>query len=124
MYTLIIIFYVSILAMLTMVLLKRRETKTGKQSLVSRLGKGTDHVFHFIFSAGRKGVSYLNRKTFMAIMHWIAYHTLYSIRKVYVELKHRALADPYGKKLIDAVRGRGEIRDHGASFYLRRISDK
>ncbi len=66
----------------------------------------------------------LNRKTFIALAQYITFHILYRIRKVYVELKHRALMNPHGKRMIDAIRGRGEINKHGASFYLRRISDR
>ncbi len=124
MYTLITIFYASLLAIILMVLLKRREVRSGHPSLVSRLGRGSDHFFHAIFSAVGKAFSYLNKHTFVALGHWVAFHVLVHIRKVYVEIKSRAIANPHGKKILDAVRGRGEIRDHGASFYLRRISDK
>ena len=108
--------------MVGMIVLKRYEVKTNKPSLVSRLGKGTDHVFHAIFGGVSQGISYINRHTFIAIAHWMAFHVLLRTRKVYVEVKHKALANPHGKKVIDAVRGRGEVKKHGASFYLRRIS--
>ena len=125
MYTLIILFYVSLLGIALMFLLKRREVRTGSPSLLSRLGRGTDHAFSVVFATVRRGFSYLNRRTFVALAHWIAYHLLFRVRKVYVELKHTFISHPQGKKLIDAVRGRGAISDHGASFYLRRIaSDK
>jgi len=41
---------------------------------------------------------------------------------VYVELKHLFMQNPHGKRMIDAVRGRGEVKHHGASFYLKMIS--
>jgi hypothetical protein len=107
-----------------MLVLKRREVNVGHQSVVSRLGSGTDHVFHSMFANVKNGLSYINKKTFLLLAHWLAFHVLLRIRNVYVEIKHLALQNPYGKKLIDAVRGRGEIKNHGASFYLRRISDK
>jgi preprotein translocase subunit SecG len=122
MYTVITIFYVSILAMVTMVWLKRRESKLGSPSVISRLGKGTDQTFHVTYESLRTGASYMNRKTFIAIAHWIAYHVLVRVRRIYVEAKHNALSNPHGKRLIDAVRGRGEVHHHGASFFLRRIS--
>ncbi len=122
MYTLITIFYASLLAMTAMILLKRREVRTGKPSVVSRIGADTDHLFQAVFSLGSKAFSYLNKHTFIAIGHWIAFHILKHIRSVYVDLKHRFISNPQGKKLIDAVRGRGEVSDHGASFYLRRIA--
>ncbi len=122
MYTLITIFYASFLAMIAMILLKRREIATGKPSLVSRFGAGTDHVFQALFASVSRGFSYFNRHTFAALAHIAAFHALKRIRGVYVEIKHRFISNPQGKKLIDAVRGRGEIVDHGASFYLRKIA--
>jgi hypothetical protein len=122
MYTLISLFYVALIGMLGMVVLKRHEAKTGKATIVSRLGRGTDHVFHAIFDSVGRVISYINRHTFIALTQWAAFHILIRVRKVYVELKHMTLSNPHGKKVIDAVRGRGEVKDHGASFYLRRIS--
>lgn len=107
--------------MVAMLLLKRHEVNTGKQSLVSRIGSDTDHVFHAIFFQVKKGWSYVNKHTLVAIANWVAYHVLVRVRNVYVEIKSRTLANPHGKRLIDAVRGRGEVRNHSASFYLRRI---
>lgn len=124
MYTLVILFYVAFIGIVIMVLLKRREVKTGLPSIVSRLGKGSDQFFHTTWNVARKGVSYFNRHTFIMIAQWLAYHVLLRTRNVYVEVKHRALSNPHGKKVIDAVRGKGEVKDHGASFYLRRISKK
>lgn len=124
MYATIIIFYAAVLGIVTMVVLKRQEIKSGKASLVSRLGRGSDHLFHSVFDAVRRAVSYVNKKTFIVITQWLAFHVLYHIRKVYVDLKHRALSNPHSKKVIDAVRGRGRITPHSASFYLRRISGK
>ncbi|MEN9912745.1 MAG: hypothetical protein RLY66_153 [Candidatus Parcubacteria bacterium] len=124
MYTLISIFYVSLIGIILMLLLKRREVKTGHPSLISRLGRGTDTFFQVIFSATRKFVSYINRHTFIALGHWIAFHILVHVRKIYVEIKSWFLANPHGKHIMDAIRGRGEIKKEGASFYLRRISDK
>ncbi len=124
MYTLIAIFYVSIVAIAGMILNKRYEVKTGKPTLVSAIGRGSDHIFAAAFVQVRKLVSYMNRKTFVALAQWVAFHLLLRTRKVYVEVKHRFISTPHGKKLIDAVRGRGEVNHHGASFYLRRISQK
>ena len=124
MYTLIIIFYVSLAGMVGMVLLKRREVKTGMPNIVSRAGSNVDHIFHAIFAAVRRGLSHINRGTFIRFVHWIAVHVLKLVRSVYVNAKDKALAHPHGRKLLNAVRGRGEVKDHGASFYLRKISDK
>ena len=124
MYTYITLFYISFLGIITMIWLKRYEIRTGRQTVASRFGNSIDQSLRSIFDAIRRSISYFNKKTFIAIIQIMAYHILLHIRQVYVEIKHRALLNPHGKKVIDAVRGRGEIRDHGASFYLRRISNK
>ncbi len=124
MYTTIGIFYFSLIVILLMIVLKRREVKSGHPSVLSRLGRGSDQFFHRIFNAVGTALSYINKHTFVALGHWVAFHILVHIRNVYVEIKASFLATPQGKKMLDAVRGRGEIKDHGASFYLRRISEK
>ena len=124
MYTTISIFYVSLIGIVTLILLKRREVLTGKQSLVSKLGEGSDHIFSAFFRGVRRGISYINRHTFIALAQWVAFHVLVRVRKVYVEIKHQALKNTHSKKVIDMVRGKGEIKKHGASFYLRRISSE
>lgn len=122
MYTLISIFYISFIGMAFMIFMKRREIVDGKQSIVSRVGAGSDQVLQNIFVSIKRALSYINKHTFIAIAHWVAFHVLVRVRKVYVEIKDRSLSNPHGKRLIDAVRGRGEVTNHGASFYLRRIS--
>jgi hypothetical protein len=107
-----------------MILLKRHEVKSGRPTIISRLGRGSDHIFHAVFDTVGNAWSYFNKHTFVALAHWIAFHILFRTRKVYVEVKSRAIANPQGKKMLDAVRGRGEVKNHGASFYLRRISEK
>ena len=108
--------------MAAMVLLKRHEVKTGFPSIVSKVGAGSDHVFQAVYSTIRHGLSYLNRRTFIAVLQWLAFHVLKLFRTLYVEVKHRFISTTHGKKLIDAVRGRGELSDHGASFFLRHIA--
>lgn len=122
MYILISLFYASLLGIVGMILYKRHEVKTGHPTILSRLGRGSDHVFHAIFSGAGMGVSYINKHTFIALAQWIAFHVLLRIRTVYIELKQKALDNPHSRKVIDMVRGKGEVSDHGASFYLRRIS--
>ncbi len=124
MYPLIITFYLSFIGIIVMVLMKRHEVKSGKVTVVSRLGQGSDQFFHRIFSLVKEGASYVNKHSFIAIAQGAAFHVLLPIRKIYVELKHRALSNPHSRKVVDAVRGRGEITPHSASFYLRRIGDK
>lgn len=122
MYTLISIFYVSLIGIVLMLLLKRKEAMTGHPSLVSRFGQRTDHIFSAVFSAVRRGLSYINKHTFIALAQWLAFHILVHVRRVYVEIKHWALNYSHSRKVIDMVRGKGEVKKHGASFYLRRIS--
>jgi hypothetical protein len=124
MYTFIAIFYISIVGIFVMIVLKRKEIKSGKPNLVSRIGKGTDHICSSIIASVHRSISYFNRHTFVALANWIAYHILFRVRNIYVNIKDRFISNPHGKKLIDAVRGRGEVKSHGASFYLRRISEK
>ena len=122
MYTTITIFYVSLIGIVVLILLKRREVLTGQQSFVSRVGEGSDHIFAAFFRGIRQGISYINKHTFIALAQWIAFHVLVHVRKVYVEIKHLWLQNTHTKKVLDMVRGKGEIKKHGASFYLRRIS--
>lgn len=124
MYTLITIFYVSFAGIVGLILAKRHEVETGKPSIVSKIGAGSDHIFHNIFASVRQAVSYVNRHTFIAIAQWISFHILVRVRKVYIEVKHRSLHNPHTKKVVDAVRGKGEVKKHGVSFYLRKIGDK
>lgn len=123
MYTFIIIFYVSLLAIITMIVLKRREIVALKNNPISKLSSQADPFFDKQYSHIRKFISYINRNTFIAITQWIVYHVLLHIRKVYVEIKHQALQNPHTRNMIYAVRGKGEVKKHGASFYLRRIGE-
>ncbi|OHA24292.1 MAG: hypothetical protein A3B11_02325 [Candidatus Taylorbacteria bacterium RIFCSPLOWO2_01_FULL_44_26] len=122
--TIIILFYISLLGMIYMIFLKSGEMNSGRRNILSRLGSGADHIFQSAFQSVGQGISYINKHTFIALAHWLAYHVLVRVRNVYVEIKHYVLANPHGKRLIDAVRGRGEIRNHSASFYLRRIGKR
>ncbi len=124
MYITIGIFYGSLLAMILMITLKGREVRTGHPSLTSRMFAWSDHFFSAIFSSVREGISYINKHTFIGLAQWIAYHILRHIRTWYIEIKHRSLENPHSRKVIDAVRGRGEVRKHGASIYLKRISNE
>lgn len=124
MYTFIVIFYISLLAIIMMVVLKKREFVAGKTSLFSKIGVRSDKFFEESFVSIGKLISYINKHTFIAIAQWIVYHILLRIRKVYVEIKHQALLNPHMRNMIYAVRGKGEVKKHGASFYLRRIGEK
>lgn len=122
MYTIITIFYISIVGIIVMILLKRREVLSGRRSFISKLGEGSDHIFSALFGSVRKFISYINKHTFIALAQWIAFHILVHIRKVYVEIKHLWIKNTHTKKVLDMVRGKGEVNNNGASFYLRRIA--
>jgi len=121
MYILISIFYISLVGIIAMILFKRHELK--KDNL-SNDNSAIEHALSKLFKRIQYSIKLINRKTFVALIQYITFHILYRIRKIYVEIKHRTLLNPHGKKMIDAVRGRGEVKNHGASFYLRRISDR
>lgn len=121
MYLLIITFYISLIGIIAMILIKRGEIKKGKSFLAeSSIEKRLVKIYTEIV----KFFKMFNKHTFIALSQYITFHLLFRIRKVYVEMKHRVLLNPHGKRMIDAVRGRGEVKNHGASFYLRRISGK
>jgi hypothetical protein len=124
MYALIAIFYVSFACIAAMLWSKQVEMRTGRQSLVSRLGDDADHVLHRINDDARSVVSYFNKHTFIAFLQWIAAHILSWFRNLYIKLYHMAHRHPHSKKVIDMVRGQGEVNQNGgASFFLKKISD-
>jgi hypothetical protein len=123
MYILISIFYISLIGIITMIVLKRKELNSNI-SPSSDLAIKIERSLVSVYSNIKRGMGYCNKKTMIALAQYITFHVLFHIRKVYVELKHRTLLNPHGRRMIDAVRGRGEVKNHGASFYLRRISER
>ena len=124
MIALIIIFYLAFISIILMLWTKSRELSTGRQSLVSRLGDETDHIFHKMHDDIRTAVSYFNKHTFIAFLQWVAAHILSWFRTLYIKLFHLAHRHPHSKKVIDMVRGKGEVSGQGgASFFLKKISD-
>lgn len=121
MFILISTFYISLAGIISMILLKRRELKKDNPSSDN---SAIEHALSKFFKRIQYSLKLINRKTFVALIQFITFHILFRIRKIYVEIKHRTLLNPHGKRMIDAVRGRGEVKNHGASFYLRRISDR
>ena len=124
MYILISIFYISLLGIISMILIKRAEMKNGDLSIADKLESSVEVVLGKIYTKVSDYYKMLNRRTFIALAQFLTFHILLRIRNVYVELKHQTLQNPHGKRMIDAIRGRGEVKNHGASFYLRRISDR
>ncbi len=124
MYILISIFYISLIGIIAMIFIKRAEMKNGELSLADKIESSVEVALSNIYA---KIVAYsklLNRQTFVALVQFLTFHVLLRIRNIYVNIKHRTLQNPHGKRMIDAVRGRGEVKNHGASFYLRRISGR
>ncbi len=123
MYTTISLFYVSLLAMIIMVALKHREAATGHPTIISRMFAKSDNFFTSVFHSIKEGLSYINRHTFISLAQWVAYHILRHVRMWYIEIRHHAHRNPHTKKVVDMVRGKGEVKKHGASIYLKRISN-
>lgn len=121
MITFIVIFYISLIAIALMIYMKHVEISAGKQSLIAKIGSDIDHIFEKFEYIIRDLKKKINRRSMIVILQWIGFYLLYPLRKIYVEMKHRALNNPHSKKVIDAVRGKGEIRKVGVSAYLRRI---
>jgi hypothetical protein len=119
----IISFYISILAIFGMIGFKAIEVRSGKKSWISRIADSTNHIFHNMFDTVKKLTSYINKKSAIALIQWIAYHILSWARETYIWAYKKAHAHGPSKKVIDMVRGRGEIsKNGGASFYLKSIS--
>src|SRR3989344_1500721 len=95
MMTIIILFYISLLGMIYMIFLKSGEMNSGRRNILSRLGSGADHIFQSAFQSVGQGISYINKHTFIALAHWLAYHVLVRVRNVYVEIKHYVLPDGF-----------------------------
>lgn len=116
-------FYISILAIIGMISFKGLELRSGKKSWISRLSENTNHIVQDYYYKTRKFISYINRKSAVAFLQWIAYHILTWARNAYIWAYHKARAHAPSKKVIDMVRGRGEVnRNGGSSFYLKSIS--
>jgi hypothetical protein len=124
MITLITVFYLSFALIVLMLWAKSRELATGRVSALSRLASGGDRFFHGIHDRVSEAVSYFNRHTFIAFLQWVAAGILSWLRNLYIKLFHLARRHPHSKKVIDMVRGQGEVSAQGgASFFLKKISD-
>jgi hypothetical protein len=124
MYILISIFYISLMGIIAMILLKKAEMKNGDDYFTNKIESTVELALSKAYSKIIYAFRLVNRRTFIALAQYITYHLLFRIRKIYVEIKYRTLQNPHGKRMIDAIRGRGEVKNHGASFYLRRISGR
>jgi len=118
-------FYISFVGILGMLGFKALELRSGKKSWISRIADMTNHIVHDYFDKIKKFISYFNRKSALALIQWIAYHILSWAREVYIWAYKKAHAHGPSKRVIDMVRGKGEVNTNGgASFYLKQISEE
>jgi hypothetical protein len=123
--TFILSFYLSFVGILGMLGFKALELRSGKKSWISRLADLTNHIVHDYFDRIKTFISYFNRKSALALVQWIAYHILSWARSLYIWAYKKAHAHGPSKKVIDMVRGKGEVNTNGgASFYLKKISEE
>lgn len=118
-------FYISLAGIFGMLGLKISEIRSGKKTWISRVAEKTDVFVWKSYLAIKKALSYINKKSAVALMQWIAYHILSWLRNAYIWAHRKAHAHPPSKRVIDMVRGRGEIRKNGGvSFFLKSISSE
>jgi hypothetical protein len=105
--------------------LKVAEIRSNKKTLISKIAEKTDDTVWKYYINTKKILSYINRKSAIALIQWIAYYILSWARRAYIWAHRKAHAHPPSKKVIDMVRGRGEIKKNGGvSFFLKSISSE
>lgn len=120
-----ITYFTSLIGIVAMIGLKYYEVRTQKRSILSRFVEKTDYRIQYAYRKIRLFISYFNRKSAVALVQWIAYHVLSWARRGYIWLHRKAHAHPPSKKVIDMVRGKGDVGNiGGASFYLKKISEE
>ncbi len=108
-----------------MIGIKAIEIRSGKKSWISSLAELTNENFHDAYRWFRKMISYVNRRSIIMLVQWIAYHILSWAKEGYIWLHNKAHAYPHSKRVLDMVKGKGEVnKNGGASIYLKRISDE
>ena len=120
-----ILFFVSLMVIVGMISMKSYELRMGKKIWLAFLCRKTDGLVYNVYNRTVRFLSYFNKRSAIALTQWIAYHALSRIRAVYIWIRAKAHAHPPSKKIIDMVRGKGVvIRNGGASFYLKKISEE
>lgn len=118
-------FYISFVGILGMLGSKVFELRSGQKTLVTKIANKTDNTVRRYYYSLKKVISYINKKSAIALIQWIAYHILSWARGMYIWIHRKAHAHPPSKMVIDMVRGRGEIRKNGGvSFFLKSISKR
>ena len=121
--TFVISFYISFAGIIGMLGLKVLENRSGKKSWITRIADKTNHTVHHVYDRLKLYISYINRKSAIALIQWIAYHILSWARETYIWAYRKAHAHAPSKKVIDMVRGKGEVnKNGGSSFYFKSIS--
>ena len=116
-------FYISFLGILGMFGFKVSEIRSGKKTPLSKLADKTDSNLRKYYYSVKKALSYINKKSAVALVQWIAFHILSRARSTYIWAHRKARAHPPSRKVIDMVRGRVEIKKNGGvSFFLKNIS--
>jgi hypothetical protein len=107
-----------------MIYLKARRLKMDARSQFSFVSAKVDHNIRAAYQKVRVFFSYFNRKSAVALLQWIAYHILSWMRAAYLWIQEKAHAHPPSKRVIDMVRGRGNVDSTGASFYLKNLAPR
>jgi hypothetical protein len=118
-------FYLSMIGIVGMISFKSVEIRSGNKSWISRISESKNHIVRDVYIRIKKIIFQINKKNAIALLQWIAFHVLSWARDAYIWAHRKAHAYPHSKRVIDMVRGKGEIKKKGGvSFYLRRISEE
>jgi hypothetical protein len=120
-----IIFFIALIGIVGMIFLKSLEMKSGKKSLLSRMGGTTDHFVYAAYEKTRFLLSQINRSNGVKFLQWVAYHVLSVGHRIFVAVREKAHHHPHSKKVIDMVTGKVEVtRNGGSSFFLKKIAEE
>ena len=120
-----IIFFIALLGIVIMFILKSRELKSGTKSIVSRAGSFTDHFVHAAFDKVRGALSQINKNNAIKLVQWVAYHVLSVAHRAFVYIRDKAHRHPHSKKVIDMIQGKVEVNQNGgSSFFLKEIAEE
>ena len=100
-------FYISLAGILGMLSFKIAEIRSGKKTWISKIAEKTDTIVLKSYIAIKKILSYINKKSAIALIQWIAYHILSWMREAYIWAHRKARSHPPSNRVIDMVRGRG-----------------
>lgn len=120
-----ITFIVSSLGIIGMILMKLRELKTGKLSLLSRISERTNHSFRNAYRSVKTFFSYFTKRNAVLLARFLLVRTILFLRKIYLIVKNKIMSYETAQKLRDMINGKGVIKKKGAvSFFLQRIAEE